>query len=320
VNLIQDGISEKAALILLGVAAFVASLVISFVKSWKLSFIVLSTVVAFVLALAAGGKMMIGFKTKALESQGKAAGITEEAVASIRVTTAFGAQDFLLNRYMAVLNQAQKWGLQVRFSGGLMVGVVTCVIYMEHALAFWQGSRFLVNNEISVGAVITIQLALMMGGAYLAQLLPQLQALPVAVAAAKKVFKTIDRRSLIDSLSAEGIRLKEVCGEITFSNVQFNYRARENVFTNLSFKIAANGMTALVGSSGCGKSTIISLLERFYDPSAGLITLDGHDISVLNIQWLRQQISLVGQEPILFSGTIFDNIESGLGDDDASPV
>jgi ATP-binding cassette, subfamily B (MDR/TAP), member 1 len=98
VNLIQDGISEKVALILSGLAAFCASLVISFVKSWKLTLIVLSTIVAFILALAVGGKLLAGTKTKALESQGKAAGITEEAVSSIRVTTAFGAQDFLLDR------------------------------------------------------------------------------------------------------------------------------------------------------------------------------------------------------------------------------
>jgi ATP-binding cassette, subfamily B (MDR/TAP), member 1 len=321
VNLIQDGISEKAALILAGLGAFVASLVISFVKSWKLTFIVLSTTVAFILAIAIGGKLMIGSKTKALESQGKAAGITEEAVASIRVTTAFGAQDFLLDRYMRVLNEAQKWGLQVRFSGGLLIGLSTCVIYMEHALSFWQGSRFLVNNEISLSAVITIQIALMMGGAYLAQLLPQLQALPLAVAAAKKIFSTIERPSLIDALSDEGIRVEKVHGDITFHNVTFSYPTRkEHVFTDLSFIISAKKVTALVGPSGCGKSTVISLLERFYDPSSGRIILDGHDISSLNIRWLRQQMSLVSQEPILFSGTIFDNIESGLGDDEVNLV
>jgi ATP-binding cassette subfamily B (MDR/TAP) protein 1 len=315
VNLIQDGISEKVALILAGLAAFFASLVISFVKSWKLTLIVLSTIVAFILAMGVGGKTMIGTKTKALESQGTAAGIAEEAVSSIRVTTAFGAQNFLLDRYMAALNEAQKWGLQVRFSGGMMVGVVTCVIYMEHALSFWQGARFLVDDKISVGALITIQLALMMGGAFLAQLLPQLQALPVAVAAAKRVFSTIDRRSAIDSLSSKGVHLQQVRGEVAFSNVTFNYPSRtENVFSDLSFKIASNKTTAFVGGSGCGKTTIISLLSRFYDPSSGQITLDGHDISELNIRFLRQNTSLVGQEPILFSGSIFDNIETGLGD------
>jgi ATP-binding cassette subfamily B (MDR/TAP) protein 1 len=320
VNLIQDGISEKVALILSGLAAFCASLVISFVKSWKLTLIVLSTIVAFILALAVGGKLLAGTKTKALESQGKAAGITEEAVSSIRVTTAFGAQDFLLDRYMAALDSAKKWGVQVRVSSGVMVGVVTCIIYMEHALSFWQGSRFLVNNEISVGALVTIQLALMMGGAFLAQLLPQLQALPVAVAAAQKVFGTIDRRSAIDSLSAQGIRLQEVRGEVAFSRVTFGYPSRtENVFADLSFRIESDKTTAFIGRSGCGKSTIISLISRFYDPSAGQITLDGNDISALNIRFLRQNISLVGQEPILFRGTIFDNIESGLaGDHDSS--
>src|SRR5437868_15158258 len=153
-----------------------------------------------------------------------------------------------------------------------MIGVVTCVIYMEHALSFWQGSRFLVNNEISVGALVTIQLALMMGGAYLAQLLPYLQALPVAVAAAKRVFDTIERRSAIDPLSVQGIRLQELRGEVEFSCVAFKYPSRtENVFADLSFRIESNKTTAFVGGSGCGKTTIISLISRFYDPTAGII-------------------------------------------------
>jgi ATP-binding cassette, subfamily B (MDR/TAP), member 1 len=321
INLIQDGMSEKVALILSGISAVVASLIISFIKSWKLTLIVLSTIVAFLLAIALGGKLLIRFRSKSLESQSLVSGISEEAVASIRITTAFGAQDFMIDRYMNFLKRAQVWGIRARSANGFLLGSTTAIIYMEHALSFWQGSRFLVNDEISLSAVVTIQIALMMGGAYLVQLLPQLHALPTAVAAAKKVFSTMHRESLIDSLCSRGNTLDITDGHIEFVGVKFGYPSRQdNVFENLTFEIPTRKITALVGPSGCGKSTVVSLLERFYNPISGQIRLDGHDISTLNVRWLRQQMSLVSQEPTLFSGSIFENIEFGLRETESQSV
>jgi ATP-binding cassette subfamily B (MDR/TAP) protein 1 len=313
INQIQDGISEKVALILSGLAAFVASLIISFIKSWKLTFIVLSSTIALILTFVVGAKLLIGFKSKSIETQSQLSGISEEAVASVRLTTAFGAQEFILNHYNNFLKQGQIVGFKVRCANGILIGCGTAIIYMEHALSFWQGSRFLVNNEISLSAVITIQIAIMMGGASLAQLLPQLQAIPTAIAAGKKVFGTIERRSLIDSLRNEGNTMEMTNGHIEFNCVRFKYPSRKNdVFESLTFTAPAKKITALVGPSGCGKSTVISLLERFYEPISGYIKLDNFNISDLNVRWLRQQISLVNQEPTLFSGTIFENIEFGL--------
>ena len=313
INLIKDGISEKVALILSGLAAFVASLIISFIKSWKLTFIVLSTIIALILTTAVGGKLLIGFKSKSIETQSQLSGISEEAIASIRITTAFGAQEFIQNRYACFLKHGQKVGFQVRSANGLLVGCATAVIYMEHALSFWQGSRFLVNNEISLGAVITIQIAIMMGGASLAQLLPQLQAISTAIAAGRKVFGIIERRSHTNSLCNDGNTMDSTNGHIEFDNVRFKYPSRNSdVFEKLTFTVPARKITALVGPSGCGKSTVVSLLERFYEPMSGCIKLDGCNISSLNIRWLRRQMSLVNQEPTLFSGSIFENIEFGL--------
>ena len=106
----------------------------------------------------------------------------------------------------------------------------------------------------------------------------------------------------------------KVIGEITFENVDFNYPSRPDVqvVKDLSLTFPAGKTTALVGSSGSGKSTIISLVERFYDPLAGSVRLDSLDIRDLNLKWLRSQIGLVPQEPVLFSTTIRKNIEHGL--------
>ncbi|NXU25414.1 ABCBB protein, partial [Thalassarche chlororhynchos] len=99
-------------------------------------------------------------------------------------------------------------------------------------------------------------------------------------------------------------------GEIEFHNVTFHYPSRPDVkiLDNLNMVIKAGETTAFVGASGAGKSTTIQLIQRFYDPTDGMITLDGHDIRSLNIQWLRSQIGIVEQEPVLFATTIAENI------------
>jgi len=131
--------------------------------------------------------------------------------------------------------------------------------------------------------------------------------------AAIALFKRIDRGSLIDPTSPDGERLPEVCGAIEFVDVDFAYPTRKAapVCRGLSLSVAAGQAVALCGPSGCGKSTLVQLLERFYDPDAGSITFDGVDLRRLNLRWLRSQIGLVGQEPVLFVGTVAENIGYG---------
>ncbi|MBZ3889895.1 Bile salt export pump [Sciurus carolinensis] len=140
-----------------------------------------------------------------------------------------------------------------------------------------------------------------------------LEAFAAGRAAAASIFQTIDRKPIIDSMSEDGYKLDRVKGEIEFHNVTFYYPSRPKVkiLNNLSMVLKSGEMTALVGSSGSGKSTALQLIQRFYDPSEGMVTLDGHDIRSLNTQWLRNQIGIVEQEPVLFSTTIAENIRYG---------
>ncbi len=105
-------------------------------------------------------------------------------------------------------------------------------------------------------------------------------------------------------------------GNIEFHNVLFNYPARPDIkiLNSINFKIKSGSTIALVGSSGCGKSTCIQLLQRFYDPTEGAIFIDNNNIKDLNLDWLRSQIGVVNQEPILFATTIYENIKFGKDD------
>lgn len=135
-----------------------------------------------------------------------------------------------------------------------------------------------------------------------------------AASAAAELFKLMDRQSAIDPFSEAGEKPKEVVGNIEFQGVTFSYPMRPSVavLEDFCLKIPVGKVTALVGASGSGKSTIIGLIERWYNANAGSILLDGRPIEKLNLPWLRKHVRLVQQEPVLFSGSVYDNISNGL--------
>lgn len=313
-NLIQEAISEKVGLTLTGVAAFFAAFVIGFIKFWKLTLICMSSVVCIITVMAVGGRFMAGWNKKSLASYAVGGSVAEEVLASIRNAVAFGTQDKLAKKYDVHLVEAQRWGFRSKSMLGCMIGALLCIIFLNYGLAFWMGSRFVVDGETTLAHVLTIILAVMIGAFSFGNVGPNIQHFAAGVAAAAKIFGTIDRTSPIDPLSDKGERLEHVEGTVELRHIKHIYpsRAEVVVMDDVNLMIPAGKTTALVGASGSGKSTIVGLVERFYDPVGGMVLLDGHDVSTLNLHWLRQQIALVQQEPILFSSTIRTNIKNGL--------
>ena len=192
------------------------------------------------------------------------------------------------------------------------------------------------DGELNVGLIMNCLFAVIFASFSLSQIAPRIENFAKAVAAAQKIFQTIYRVPSIDSLSDAGERPKDIQGDIEFKNVSFIYPSRPEgnldpssfpspvlavavltswavtVLKNISLSIPAGKFTAIVGASGSGKSTIIALLERFYDPVQGSITLDNYPLPSLNLRFLRAQISLVQQEPVLFACSIYENICHGM--------
>lgn len=313
-NLVQDGISEKIALTLTAIATFVTAFIIAFIKYWKLTLILTSTVFAIVGIMGAGSRFIIKYNKQSLESYALGGTVAEEVISSIRNATAFGTQDKLARQYDAHLTEAEKWGSKLKMILAVMIAGMMGVIYLNYGLSFWQGSRFIVAGEMTLSEVLTILLAIMIGAFSLGNVAPNAQAFATSVAAAGKIYNTIDRISPLDPTSEEGEKLEHIEGTVELKNIRHIYPSRTEVVVmeNVNLKVPAGKTTALVGASGSGKSTIVGLVERFYDPVGGKVYLDGHEVSKLNLRWLRQQISLVSQEPTLFGTTIFGNIKHGL--------
>lgn len=181
-------------------------------------------------------------------------------------------------------------------------------------LPFYLLLQLIASGEMDSGTTMSVIFSIFTSTFSLALITPNMQSLAYAQGAGGKVFEIIDRVPLIDSSSQEGLRPSECLGEIRVHNVSFVYPSRPDVpiLSNYSLSIPKGRVTALVGGSGSGKSTLISLMERFYDPDEGFLTLDGKNLKDLNIKWLRTQIGLVSQEPTLFATTIRGNIEHGL--------
>lgn len=313
-NLVQDGISEKVGLTINALATFVTAFVIGFIKSWKLTLILSSTVVAICVIMGGGSNFIIKYSKQSLASYAEGGTVAEEVISSVRNAIAFGTQDKLARQYDKHLANAEKFGSKNKTALAIMVGAMFLVIYLNYGLAFWMGSRFLVDGDISLSQILTILMSIMIGAFSLGNVAPNMQAFTTSVSAAVKIFNTIDRKSPLDPTAPGGKILEQVEGTIELRHIKHIYPSRPEVtvMKDVSLLIPAGKKTALVGASGSGKSTIVGLVERFYDPVGGQVFLDGHEVSTLNLRWLRQQISLVSQEPTLFGTTIFGNIAHGL--------
>jgi ATP-binding cassette subfamily B (MDR/TAP) protein 1 len=313
-NLIQEGISEKVGLTLSAVATFVAAFVIGFISFWKLTLILISTVVALMLCMGTGSKFIVKYSRQNIAAYAQGGSIAEEVISSVRNAIAFGTQDRLAKQYDTHLIRAETFGFKLKSTLGVMVAGMMTILYLNYGLAFWMGSRFLVSGEVQLSKVLIVMMSVMIGAFNLGNVAPNIQAFTTALGAAAKIFSTIDRKSPIDPSSEEGAKYEHVVGTIRLENIKHVYPSRPEVvvMNDVSLTIPAGKTTALVGASGSGKSTIIGLVERFYTPIEGTVYLDGVDISTLNLRWLRQQISLVSQEPTLFGTTIYENIRHGL--------
>jgi ATP-binding cassette subfamily B (MDR/TAP) protein 1 len=313
-NLVQDGISEKVGLTLTALATFVTAYIIGFVKYWKLTLILTSTIVAIVVTMGTLGKLIVKWQKESLAAYAEGGTVAEEVISSIRNAVAFGTQDKLALQYDKHLTEAEKSGFKMKAILGSMIGFLMTFVYLNYSLSFWQGSRYLVWGEIGLNQVVTILLAVMIGAFSLGNVAPNIGAFTTATAAGVKIFSTIDRVSPLDPKSETGKKLDTVEGNVELRNIRHIYPSRPEVviMEDVSLVIPAGKTTALVGASGSGKSTIVGLVERFYDPVGGSVFLDGHNVQDLNLRWLRQNISLVSQEPTLFATTIANNIGHGL--------
>ncbi|KAM7217287.1 P-loop containing nucleoside triphosphate hydrolase protein [Rhypophila decipiens] len=303
-NLVNQGISEKLGLTIQALTTFIAGFVIAFAVQWKLTLIIMATVPAIIIITSICVVIDTRNENQLMEIQSRANRLAEDVFSSIRTVHAFWAFPKLSQKYETVLDEAKTVGMKKSPNYAVMFSVEFFCIYCAYALAFWQGIRMFQRGEISEpGTVVTVVFAVLLAAQSLTQIAPQTIVISKAAAAADQIFRVIDRESKIDSLGEDGIKPEKLQGTIEFGKVQFAYPSRPDtqVLNGLDLVIPENKTTAIVGASGSGKSTVVGLIERWFLPLRGEIRIDGRPIEDYNLQWLRTNIRLVQQEPVLFN-------------------
>lgn len=243
----------------------------------------------------------------------RAGAVAEQALQAIRTVHTFSLQQRFSKRFQEKLKVAERYGVKRIYVTGAGIAMFTFCFFSSLGLALWYGSQLVLEGAFTASSVFVVFLAMINGSISMAKMLPYLTAITNACAASYSVFKVIDTVPAIQGDHHDGEKPAHVQGTIEFKHVNFSYASRPDVSVlhDLSLTIDAGTTVACVGSSGSGKSTLVQLLQRFYDTSNGQITLDGHDIKDLNVEWLRQSIGVVNQQPVLFNTTIRENIRMG---------
>ncbi|KAI8371097.1 putative ABC transporter protein [Blakeslea trispora] len=312
-QLIQDGISERFGQLVMLTAQFIAGFIVAFVNGWRLAVIMLAVTPLLLAAGSAMGFFITKYTKKSQDAYALAGSVAEQVFNSIRTVYAFSLQKRFSKRYEKQLESACKTGIKRGMALGLGFAFFMFSLFCIYAIALWYGSKLVGDGVLTGPTVLVVFLAMIMGSTSLLQLPSNLSAVSTASGAAYKIFSVIDRVPDIDPDSDEGIKLQNLSGTIEFKNVMFKYPTRPDVtiLQDLSLTIQPGMTVAFVGSSGSGKSTTIQLLQRFYDPLQGTVSINGHNLKEINVRSLRQQIGVVSQEPVLFNATIRQNLLLG---------
>ncbi|XP_077160256.1 ATP-dependent translocase ABCB1-like isoform X2 [Paroedura picta] len=313
ISKINEGIGDKIAVLIQGISTFVAGFIVGFTEGWKLTLVILAVSPVLGLSAAIWAKVLTSFTNKELAAYAKAGSVAEEVLGAIRTVMAFGGQKKEIQRYYKNLEDAKNLGIKKAITANISMGFAFLLIYASYALAFWYGTSLVLYEGYTIGKVLTVFFAVLIGAFSIGQVTPNIEAFAIARGAAYEVFNIIDNEPEIDSFSETGYKPDKINGNLRFHNVCFNYPSRPDVkvLKYLNLNVNSGQTVALVGSSGCGKSTTVQLIQRFYDPLEGMITIDGQDIKTLNLRYLREIIGVVNQEPVLFATTIAENIRYG---------
>ncbi|KAI5460121.1 P-loop containing nucleoside triphosphate hydrolase protein [Mariannaea sp. PMI_226] len=314
-KLIQAGIAEKLGLVVQALATFFAAFIIAFVRQWKLTLIIIClipTLIILVIGLSIPDAVI---ETNMLQTYAQAGSYAESIFSGIRTVHAFNLRPRILAKYETYLKEAYTEGMKKNLLYGFIFGVEYFVLFAGMGLAFWQGIALIHRGEVDdIGTVFAVLYSVIVASTTISTVAPHLVAFSRASSAAAELFALIDRKSEINPFDEAGEVPQNTKGVIDVEEIAFSYPSRPDVtvLENFTLQVPAGKVTALVGPSGSGKSTIIGLLERWYNPTTGSIKLDGIDIKDINLGWLRTNIRLVQQEPVLFNGTVFENIVNGL--------
>ncbi|KAJ0043340.1 hypothetical protein Pint_19387 [Pistacia integerrima] len=315
-NVVRSLVGDRTALIVQTVSAVTIAFTMGLVIAWRLALVMIAVQPLIIVCFYARRVLLKNMSQKAIKAQDESGKLAAEAVSNLRTITAFCSQDRILKMLEKAQEAPRRESVRQSWYAGIGLAFSQSLTSCTWALDFWYGGRLIAHGYISSKALFETFMILVSTGRVIADAGSMTTDLAKGSDAVGSVFAVLDRYTRIEPEDPEGYQPEKVTGHIELEEVHFAYPARPDVmiFKGFSIKIEAGKSTALVGQSGSGKSTIIGLITRFYDPLKGMVKIDGRDIRSYHLRSLRRHIALVSQEPTLFAGTIRENIIYGASD------
>lgn len=319
-TLVRTTLADRLSTIVQNVALTLTAFAISFSLCWRVASVVVATFPLLIAASIAEQQFLKGFGGNYGTAYYRATAVAREAIANIRTVAAFGAEERISFQFTSELKQPNKKAVLRGHISGFCFGVSQLFSFCSYAIGLWYASLLIKHNSSDFGDIIKSFMVLIVTAFSVAETLALAPDIVKGSQALGSVFNILYRQTAINSDDPTAKLVSEIRGDIEFKNVSFHYPVRPGItiFEDLNLKISAGNSMAIVGQSGSGKSSVISLVMRFYDPVSGMVLIDGHDIKGLNLKSLRLKIGLVQQEPVLFSTSIYENIK--YGNEEASEI
>jgi subfamily B ATP-binding cassette protein MsbA len=312
VGMMQEAVSSVITGVLKEGFAALGLLGVIFYRNWKLAIISLLVIPLTVVPAQKIGRRIKNVSKESQARVGILASILQESFSGIKVIKAFRLEESTVARFFAVNRECYHFVRKAIKYGSISTPIMEFITSLGIAAVIWFGGRQVISGQMTTTEFFSFIAAMIMLYAPIKKLLGSYNSVQQSMGAAERVFEIMDvQREIVDRPGARD--LTKAAGEVEFRQVSFRYQDEE-VLKEISLTARRGEIIALVGQSGGGKSTLVSLIPRFYDVTAGAVLIDGTDIRDLKLDSLLRQIALVDQETILFNDTLANNIRYGRPD------
>lgn len=306
VEAINDIFSEGVIAIISDLLTIITIITIMVHTDWKLTLVSLAPFPLIVYSTYRFKEAVNESFTRVRNEVARLNAFLQEHISGMRIIQIFNAEEEEMKKFVAINEQHRRAHIDSIFYYAVFFPVVEIILAIALALMVWYGANSVITMQTSLGTLIAFILYLNMLFRPLRFLADKFNTLQMGMVAADRVFKVLDNKDVTENKGNQ--RDGRLKGDVEFRNVWFAYDEQQYVLRNVSFEVKAGQTLAIVGATGAGKSTIINIINRFYDWSKGSVLIDGIDIRQYELSYLRSQIGLVLQDVFLFSGTVYDNI------------
>jgi subfamily B ATP-binding cassette protein MsbA len=313
VTVIQSVVTETPIDTAKQLVTFVGGIAFLLAMNWRLCLLILVLLPLLVIVAKFFGRRLKSLSTSIQDQTAGLSTLIEEVISGIRIVKSFVQTKREETRFSAQIGQTLALTMRRAAIMALFIPVISLLTFSAAAAVLWYGGRQVIDDAVSPGDLFAFVLfaGILIGPfSSAARVFAQIRE---AQGATERVFEILDTQSDVGD-APNAVTLSNVFGHIKVEHVSFAYDPRQPVLTDLSFEAQSGELIAIVGPTGAGKTTVMNLIHRFYDPTEGRITIDGQDLCQVTLESWYRQIALVPQETILFGGTILDNIRYGNRD------